>query len=170
MFEAPERSIWNVNPRNLLPSYSFPCKYGFQSAQHLLEIYQYSSWCVLFVFWQNCVRITALFDLLPGWCNATMIFRTRYFNVLNPVYIPTFIREYSGIWQYICESENVAGKFCYVFFALPIGLVTFGLVALCCSINVTISSWFLFIVIGSICVLLACRFTCVLLLVIFALP
>ena len=54
-----------------------------------------------------------------------------------------------------CDNISVKAKrlqknICYDFFALPIGLVTFGLVAFYCSIDVIIRSWFLCIDIGSI--------------------
>ena len=143
MFEA-TRSTWNVSPRNLLPSCSFPCKYVFQSVLYLLEIDLWLSWWVLFVCWENCVTITALFDLLPGWCNDTMIFRTCYINVLNPVFFPEFIR------QYFFRYGNISvlmGMLLERFFALPIGLVAW-LVTFWCSYGVIIGSLYLCIDIG----------------------
>ena len=55
-----------------------------------------------------------------------------------------------GIRQYICKIKNVCRKYLLRFFALPIGLVTLGLLAFCCSNFVIIGSWFLCIDIGSI--------------------
>ena len=71
-----------------------------------------------------------LVDAITAWTTNSMYWTLVYTTGSYSLW-------HLGMWQYVSESKKVTGNICYVFLITwPVGLVTLGLVAFCCSIGV----------------------------------